>query len=151
MRQCAEGDLAVLTKHEPPGAGIAQRMLEHQHEGRVLFAAAWEAGAPVGTVILDFGATHPPELKNLFVNPSRRSAGIGSALCEWVEGEAKSAGFEDVYLGVGVENNRARNLYLRLGYVPTGDSASTTYGYVDEDGITRTATETSDYYVKKLG
>lgn len=48
IRQCSQHDLAVLARHEPPGAGIAERMLQLQEEGRVLFAAAWDDGVPIG-------------------------------------------------------------------------------------------------------
>ncbi len=43
---------------------------------------------------------------------------------------------------------RAAALYERLGYVHTGAVTTTTYEYVDDLGVTRTATETDEDLVK---
>ncbi|WP_346028528.1 GNAT family N-acetyltransferase [Arthrobacter parietis] len=150
VRQCTDQDLLALTEEEPAGAGVARRMLQRQRDGRVFFAAAWQGPVPLGTVVLDLHATYSPEMKNLFVNPTRRGEGVGTALCDWLEAKARTVGFDHIYLGVGKDNDRARGLYIRLGYRSIGESTSCTYNYVDEDGSTKTATELSDYYKKPL-
>lgn len=150
VRQCTDEDVFALTEDEPAGAGIARTMLQRQRDGRVYFAVAWQGPVPLGTVVLDLHATYPPEMKNLFVNPSRRGHGVGTAPCDWLEEKARTAGFDHIYLGVGTDNDRARDLYVRLGYGPIGESTSITNDYIDDDGSTRTATEMSDYYRKPL-
>lgn len=150
VRQCTDQDLLALTEMGPAGAGIARAMLQRQRDGRVFFAAAWQGRVPLGTVVLDLHATHPPEMKNLYVNTAGRGQGVGTALCDWVEAKARTAGFDQIYLGVGTDNDRARDLYVRLGYRPIGESTSITYDYIDDDGSTKTATEASDYYKKPL-
>lgn len=89
-------------------------------------------------------------MKNLSVDPTRRGEGIGTAICTWLESAAQEAGYARIYLGVDTENDRARDLYVRLGYQPIGETTTVGYAYVDDAGITRTATETSDYYEKYL-
>ncbi|WP_201293276.1 GNAT family N-acetyltransferase [Arthrobacter zhaoguopingii] len=81
---------------------------------------------------------------------SRRPRGAGTARCAWAEEQAAAAGFGAIYLGVGVDNDRARKLYERLGYRPLGESVTTTYNYVDDAGVTQTATETDGLYVLDL-
>jgi RimJ/RimL family protein N-acetyltransferase len=51
---------------------------------------------------------------------------------------------------VGLENPAARRLYERLGYRATGEQTTTTYDFVDADGVTRSATETVEWMVKEL-
>lgn len=150
VRQCTDQDLLALTEEEPAGAGIARTMLRRQRDGRLYFAAAWQGSVPLGTVVLDLHATYPPEMKNLFVKASQRGQGVGTALCDWLEAKARTVGFDHIYLGVGTDNDRARDLYVRLGYRPMGESTSITYDYIDDDGSTKTATEISDYYTKPL-
>ena len=76
---------------------------------------------------------------------NNRATGCGAS------GQAKGCpGFDHIYLGVGTDNEPARDLYVRLGYRPIGESTSITYDYIDDDGPTRTATEMSDYYRKPL-
>lgn len=150
VRQCTDQELAALAEKEPEGAGIARSMLQRQHEGRVYFAAAWHGPVPVGTGVLDLHATYLPEMKNLFVDPARRGQGVGTALCTWFEEKAGSAGFGHIYLAVGRDNDRARDLYIRVGYRPIGESSSVTYDYIDDHGSTKTVTEVTDYYRKPL-
>ena len=64
-------------------------------------------------------------------------------------GEAH-VGHGEVEIGVAVDNPRARALYERLGYVGTGRTSTVTYEYVDDAGIRRTATETSEQLRKLL-
>lgn len=51
---------------------------------------------------------------------------------------------------VGLENDDARRLYLRLGYLPTGETSTVSYEYLDDDGQLRTATETDAWMTKGL-
>lgn len=150
VRQCVDADLAALEMTEPPGAGIARSHLQHQATGKIVFAAAWRTHQPLGSVVLNLVSDHIPELKHLFVQEAARGAGIGTILCAWTENYAAQAGFDKIYLGVGVENYGARRLYERLGFTPTEQTTTTTYQYVDDDGRKQWATETDDILEKTL-
>jgi GNAT superfamily N-acetyltransferase len=150
VRQCVDGDLAALEATEPPGAGIARNLLKHQAAGTVVYAAAWHNHQPAGTVVLDVAADHAPELKHLFVQESARGTGVGTVLCAWTEAYAAQAGFDQLYLGVGTDNDGARGFYERLGFTPTGRLTMITYQYVDDDGHKHWATETDEVFVKAL-
>ncbi|MEC5201109.1 ribosomal protein S18 acetylase RimI-like enzyme [Arthrobacter sp. PL16] len=100
--------------------------------------------------MLDLVSNHTPELKHLFVQESARGAGVGTTLCAWTETYAALAGFDKLYLSVGTDNDGARRLYERLGFIPTGRSTTTTYQYVDDDGQKQWATETDDVFERSL-
>ncbi|MDN4611797.1 GNAT family N-acetyltransferase [Arthrobacter burdickii] len=150
VRQCVNGDLAALEATEPPRSGIARNLLQHQASGAIVYAAAWQTQQLVGTVVLDLVSNHTPELKHLFVQESARGAGVGTALCAWTEKRAVQAGFDKLYLSVGVENQAASRLYERLGFTSFGKTTTTTYQYVDDDGQKQWATETDDLFEKAL-
>ncbi len=90
----------------------------------------------------------PTELKNLNVRTAFRGRGVGTALVAAAEERATGRG--SLAIGVGIDNPRARALYERLGYAPTGRETTTTYDYVDDQGVRRTATETDVLLVKDL-
>lgn len=120
VRRCVAGDMAALAATEPPGSGIASNLMRNQASGGVVYGAAWRDGRPIGTVILDLTSDHAPELKHSFVLEDARGAGAGAALYSWAENQATQAGFEKLYLGVGIQNRGARRLYERLGFMPLG-------------------------------
>jgi GNAT superfamily N-acetyltransferase len=150
VRQCVEGEVAALEAAEPPGSGIARHLLNLQAGGNIVFAAAWRGHDVIGTVVLDLASEHRPELKHLFVQAASRGAGAGAALCAWVECRAAQAGFEKLYLGVGIANHRARRLYKRLGFRPAGETTTTTYQYFDHAGQKQWATETDEVFGKAI-
>ncbi len=59
-------------------------------------------------------------MDGLFVDARYRGLGVGSALIDAVVEEARSIGMDEVRLDVIDTNLRARALYERLGFVPTG-------------------------------
>ncbi|MDR2254951.1 MAG: GNAT family N-acetyltransferase [Arthrobacter sp.] len=143
---CAQAaDLPGLLALDPPGSGLSARRLERQAAGEIDFLVAWIDAAPVGACELLLGAD--PELRSLHVTPSSRGRGAGSALVQAAE-RAVAPG--RLRLAVGLDNPRARALYLRLGYEPTGRLQTDSYDYVDEAGSTRHATETSEWLVKDV-
>ncbi|AXK47318.1 GNAT family N-acetyltransferase [Brachybacterium saurashtrense] len=89
-----------------------------------------------------------PEVCNVGVLESRRGHGVGTALMAEAERRARPA--DRLRLNVGLDNPAARRLYERLGYRPTGELQTTTYDYVDACGVTRAATETSEWMEKHL-
>lgn len=92
-----------------------------------------------------------PEVLRLNVNPEVQSLGIGSRLISAMEVEAKRRGFPSISLGVAHDNERAYQLYLRLGY---GDTELTSYRdeyqYPTPGGGVALASEVCRYLVKPL-
>lgn len=150
IRDCAAGDLAALALHEPPGSRIAAGFLDRQTAGDLIYATAWTGETPHGGAVLDFRAGPVPELKHLFVYPGSRGAGIGRALCVWLEERARLAGHSGIILGVEPGNTAARELYKDLGYRATGDVSTYSYEYLDTAGNRATATERTEMYRKQL-
>jgi ribosomal protein S18 acetylase RimI-like enzyme len=73
-------------------------------------------GAIVGVVVLtvtDEGFL----IDNVAVHPSRRGTGIGKALLQFAEGEARRAGFDAIYLYTHERMTENLALYSRIGYV----------------------------------
>ncbi|MDI3240728.1 GNAT family N-acetyltransferase [Arthrobacter sp. AL08] len=151
IRKCTADDLPALCLHEPPGAKIAEGFLVRQTAGELLYATAWTGGTPHGGAVLDFRAGPVPELKHLFVYPGSRGAGIGSALCRWLEEQARLAGHSAIVLGVEPGNTAGRKLYKGLGYRPTGATETCSYEFTDPDGNRSVATETAALHHKQLG
>jgi adenylate kinase family enzyme/GNAT superfamily N-acetyltransferase len=150
IRQCRAGDLPALGLREPPNSRIAAGFLERQTAGDLIYATAWTGETPHGGAVLDFRAGPVPELKHLFVYPGSRGAGIGRALCLWLEEHARLAGHRWIILGVEPGNTAARNLYEDLGYRTTGDVSTYSYEYLDSAGNGSAATETAEMYRKPL-
>lgn len=147
VRPLSAEDVDAVAATEPPGRGFARAMWELQQRRDSILLVAWVDGEPVGHGQLDRRVT-PVELKNLSVRADLRSRGIGAALIAAAEGLARNRG--RLAVGVGLDNVRARALYERLGYRSTGEVSTTTYEYVDDDGVTRSATETDVLLVKEF-
>ena len=58
------------------------------------------------------------EMRNVFVDPSARRAGIAMALVGQIEAEALRRGGRALYLGTGIRQPEALSLYVKLGYRP---------------------------------
>jgi ribosomal protein S18 acetylase RimI-like enzyme len=54
---------------------------------------------------------------NVAVHPTRRGTGVGRALLEFAEAEARRAGFDSVYLFTHEKMTENQELYARIGYV----------------------------------
>jgi ribosomal protein S18 acetylase RimI-like enzyme len=73
-------------------------------------------GAIVGVVVLavtDEGFL----IDNVAVHPSHRGSGLGRALLELAEAEARRAGFDSIYLYTHERMTENLALYARIGYV----------------------------------
>jgi ribosomal protein S18 acetylase RimI-like enzyme len=57
------------------------------------------------------------ELFNVAVHPTRRGTGVGRALLELAELEARRAGFDSIYLFTHEKMIENQELYARIGYV----------------------------------
>ena len=73
-------------------------------------------GAIVGVIVLsvtDEGFL----VDNVAVHPARRGTGLGRALLEFAEAEARRAGFDSIYLYTHEKMAENLALYARIGYV----------------------------------
>jgi putative acetyltransferase len=60
------------------------------------------------------------EAKRLYVRPPFRKQGIGLALLEWVIGEARAAGYREMFGDTMPVMRQALAMYSRLGFQQTG-------------------------------
>ncbi|WAB80406.1 GNAT family N-acetyltransferase [Microcella daejeonensis] len=153
VRRCTPDDAAALAAHVPGARHYAAGAFDRQRRGEVDFLVAFHAGLAAGSAELTFD--DPPELKNLSVAPASRGQGLGSALIRYAEGLVENRdpearpGQRSLTLGVGLENPGAARLYERIGYVRTGHVATTTYTYIDDDGVEHTVTEQDEDLIKR--
>jgi ribosomal protein S18 acetylase RimI-like enzyme len=77
---------------------------------------AESAGAIVGAIVLGPGE-EGFTIENVAVHPSRQGEGIGRALLELAEVEARSAGHDTVDLYTHEKMTENQALYARIGYV----------------------------------
>lgn len=123
VRRVEEADLEYLRANQArPDVNLVDEHYEAQEKGDLIFAVALDDDTPLGTTILDFSSEDlEPELRNMWVYPQARRKGAGRALSEWLEEEARKAGYEAVYLAVDPNNEKAVPLYVSLEYHPTGE------------------------------
>ena len=140
---CREADVTLIERREPPGARLARHYFASQERGDSTYLVAWVDGVPAGTG--EVAVAGRVELRNLHVDEEFRGLGVGAAIIAAAE-SITSPGMLSV--GVGLGNHAARRLYERLGFVASGEVETTTYSYVDADGVSRTATETDEYLTK---
>ena len=126
--------------------------LAQQERGELVYFVAWEDGLAVGTGVLRWrGRVGYPQLEDLWVLPTRRSAGIGNAILDAVEHAAADEGADRLGLAVAVDNQGARRLYSRRGYTATDQPPFLlTYTAWGDDGIPQQVNELSLYLVKQL-
>jgi GNAT superfamily N-acetyltransferase len=92
-----------------------------------------------------------PRLDHLEVLGPLQGRGIGTALIGAGEDTARQLGHQQLALGVGLDNPKARQLYERLGYADWGHGTVVgTWVERDHDGPPVTLSETCDMLVKRL-
>lgn len=83
----------------------------------------------------DPGSRRAIELRQLYVAPELKGAGLAGELMTWALATARSLGFEDIYLSVFVDNHRARRFYERQGFVEVGTYAFRVGNVIDDDRV----------------
>lgn len=123
VRRVTSEDLTSLrSKVQPAEMTPIDQVFADQAAGLLIYAIAVDGDEPLGTCVLDLeDGLLQPELKDMWVYPTARRRGAGRALSQFVEGEARDAGFVEVFLAVDPNNEKAIPLYVSLGYSPTGD------------------------------
>ena len=61
------------------------------------------------------------ELKQLYTAPGLSGKGIGGAMMDWVLGEARAEGADEIQLSVFSENDGAQRFYARYGFEKVAD------------------------------
>lgn len=74
-------------------------------------------GAVVGLVVLVADDGEGFLLDNIAVDPAHHGSGVGRALLEYAEREARRAGFDSLYLFTHELMTENQALYARVGYV----------------------------------
>lgn len=136
----------LLAAASPTWAAAVPAWQESMRAGRSTVLVALRENTPLGVAQLIHRAI--PEVCNVGVPEEHRGPGIGTALMREAERRARPA--RRLRLGVGVDNPRARRLYERLGYRLLGEQVTTTYEFVDAEGVRRSATETDETMEKDL-
>lgn len=80
--------------------------------------------AQVGPMSLPLAAPIPSgafELKRLYLAPAAMGTGLADTMMNWAFSVAKTAGADDLYLGVWSQNDRANRFYARHGFRKVGD------------------------------
>lgn len=123
VRRVTASDLAELkAQDQPPEMGDIDEVFADQAAGRVIYAIATQDDELLGTSVLDLqNGLLQPELKDMWVFPTARRRGAGRALSRFLENQARDAGYQEVFLAVDPNNEKAIPLYVSLGYSPTGD------------------------------
>jgi ribosomal protein S18 acetylase RimI-like enzyme len=87
------------------------------------FARYRTDGAVVGMAVFYPDDIYPdgaPQLGSMWVDPACRGRGVARALVAAVEDAASEAGADALGLWVTIDNDRAQDVYARLGYARTG-------------------------------
>lgn len=90
-----------------------------EHNGRVWIAE--EGGEALGYAVLTLGFAmeyygRDGFLDDLYLAPAARGRGLGTALMDTVEREARALGVRALHLEVGRDNARAKGLYAARGF-----------------------------------
>jgi GNAT superfamily N-acetyltransferase len=92
-----------------------------------------------------------PQLDHLEVLGSFWGRGIGTALIRAAEATARQLGHEQLALGVGLDNPKARRLYERIGYADWGQGTVVgTWVEYPDAGQPVTLSEVCGVLVKRL-
>ncbi len=117
MRLIAALNAELTASHPEPGSTHFSLSGEQVMDGQGAFFIAWldEVGVGCGAVRrLD---ENTAELKRMYVDPQVRGQGVGRALVESLEREARALGVTRVVLETGTRLAPAIRMYEGLGYV----------------------------------
>jgi GNAT superfamily N-acetyltransferase len=144
-------------------AGEYARRLAFQDRGLAVQLVAWIGDEPAGKAMVVFPGHEEwspsayrercPEIRDLEVSAAWTRRGIGTALVAAAEEEVRSAGFDRVGLGTGLEPSYApaRAMYERLGYRTAHGPFIQAARLEDDDGRPFPVAGVCVYLVKDLG
>ncbi|MGP5008788.1 GNAT family N-acetyltransferase [Brachybacterium tyrofermentans] len=160
LRPCTAADLPALEAWAPTGNSRTHAMrFSHQEAGDSTYYLATCQQDPdtvVGSCEIRWSgcaATEVPrcpEVNGLQVWPERlQSQGIGTQMLGLLEEEARARGHQ--HLGLGVDDSGPKRLYLRLGYVDTGQDYLDRYTWIDDEHEMHHVAEKARWMMKPLG
>jgi ribosomal protein S18 acetylase RimI-like enzyme len=79
------------------------------------------------------------ELRQIYFDHAWLGRGLSRPMMDWAIDEGRRRGAEEMYLTVFTDNDRARALYRRYGFVEVGPYAFMVGNHADEDIIMRLA------------
>jgi len=107
----------LTATHPEPGSTHFSLSGEQVTDGQGAFFIAWLDGVAVGCGAVRRLDAVTAELKRMYVEPQARGQGIGRALVESLECEARALGVTRVVLETGTRLAPAIRMYEGLGYV----------------------------------
>lgn len=145
VRRARSEDLPALEHHLPTGVAQVHRAHVHRQEtGTTAYLVAWQDGRALGSGVIRWLGpvgeraqsryAGTPEIAHLNVGPAHRGRGVGSALVTGAEATIAGRDHRCSVIGVGLDNPRAMELYLRLGYRRTDVIDTVRYTWIDESG-----------------
>jgi ribosomal protein S18 acetylase RimI-like enzyme len=151
---------AICAALQEPGSWPTAVDLRRQSAGDSTISVAWLGKEPIAIGFIqwlsprneELKARWPqtPEIYRLHVRDEYRSQGLGSLLVQYKERLAASHGYRQVGLGVHLANDRAHELYLRLGYREDAQPFYDEYVKTDIGGRPVEVHEPSIFLVKDL-
>ena len=139
IRALQEADVRLLEWHGGSDLRLFYdwQWAQHYAQKREVLVAVLN-DVPIGQVAIQWQdkPSHPriPDIQSLRVQDAFRGLGIGSRLLEACETQARSRGFEQIGISVGLENHGARRLYERKGYHPSGAPYEDHWDYINARG-----------------
>lgn len=112
----AELNAELSATFPEPGATHFSLAGQHVAPGDGAFLIAYRDGQPVGCGAMRRIDATTAELKRMYVKPSARGQGVGRALVDALEREARELGVTRVVLETGTRLTAAITLYERMGY-----------------------------------
>ncbi len=125
-------------------AGHSEEKWREELEDPAFAVRLGEAGgeaaayAKIGPPSLPFEVTRPTiELRQFYLLSPWHGTGAAGQLMDWVLGEARRRGAQELYLSVFIDNHRARRFYERYGFEAVGRYDFMVGSHADEDIIMR--------------
>jgi putative acetyltransferase len=108
---------AELSGRYPEAGATHFRLdLDEVAPGRGAFLIAYWQGRPVGCGAVRRLDAGEAEVKRMYVSPDHRGKGLGRALLQRLEGEARELGARRLVLETGVRQPEAIGLYEGMGF-----------------------------------
>src|SRR5687767_253555 len=108
---------AELSRTYPePGATHFRLDPDEVADGRGAFLIASRSGRPVGCGAVRRIDQRMGELKRMYVHPQERGRGVGRALLDALEAQARALGLGRLVLETGIRQTEAIALYQRCGF-----------------------------------
>ena len=108
---------AELSSRYPEDGACHFRLdAEEVAEGRGMFLVAYRGERPIGCGAVRRIEEQTGELKRMYVCPEERCRGVGRAILDGLEAEARKLGINKLLLETGIRNPEAIALYERAGF-----------------------------------